>query len=475
MRFEVKNDLFNHEILGIKYWQFVRYNVISSIRSALFNLRENIIGFPTQLNKVNHKERYKIFSRTKNVDLLIFNHPRRTLIGQVYVNMHSDYLAEKLAKKYRIHIVEEPFQTENINAKISHFENIYNEFVSYTDLIEERVARKIMRFQRSVSKEAKQYQEEIQQLAKKIMSAFPLTNYDTLFSILYHQTLYIKFAQKYYEKLLLRAHPKAVILFYSPSHTKTLICAVARKLKIHTIDLQHGMMTDLEPLFYRVPYRAYNLDIYPDYIFSFGNNSIRTTFMDRRIRNKIIPTGNVTLQKRFDELSKTFPQSDKKYILIISQQTISQPLTDFALKLSKHLPTNYHILYKLHPFDNEQDFGVLKNHRNITILTSKDKDVNYYQKISALQIGVYSTALYEGLLFNLPTFVITNMFGSSYTKGDLQKLPCVKCITSYEEVINSLDKLDKLVPTKKEIEKFWCYNAFENFENNLSKILDNIN
>ena len=70
--------------------------------------------------------------------------------------------------------------------------------------------------------------------------------------------------------------------------------------------------------------------------------------------------------------------------------------------------SNFQILYKLHPseynmYKEYSSYSMLSSYENITFL----EDCNLYQlmSVSKIQIGVFSTAIYEGLGFSCKTYL----------------------------------------------------------------------
>ena len=77
-------------------------------------------------------------------------------------------------------------------------------------------------------------------------------------------------------------------------------------------------------------------------------------------------------------------------------------------KLSRKIKTGYKIVYKLHPFEFDtwfEDYPWLAE-SNIEIVGLKGKNLYQLFAESEIQVGVYSTALFEGLSFGVRTFIL---------------------------------------------------------------------
>ncbi|MFW6008570.1 MAG: hypothetical protein ACOCP8_04815, partial [archaeon] len=108
-------------------------------------------------------------------------------------------------------------------------------------------------------------------------------------------------------------------------------------------------------------------------------------------------------------------RKNDKQIVIISQGSIGDKLAKVIFH-NWDILKDFEILYKLHPgeFDKWKDYPYLKklnNRNNIEIY--KDADLYELLAESRYQIGVYSTAIYEGIAFKCKT-LLANLPGIEY-------------------------------------------------------------
>ena len=97
---------------------------------------------------------------------------------------------------------------------------------------------------------------------------------------------------------------------------------------------------------------------------------------------------------------------------------------------------------------------------------SQDRDNKYIksviydiQKEAMLQVGSYSTALYEGFALKVPTLIIEPMFGSVETIDILKDINRgVYFIDKPSDVLNYLSKND-ITPLDKDIDRLWKSNS----------------
>ena len=135
-------------------------------------------------------------------------------------------------------------------------------------------------------------------------------------------------------------------------------------------------------------------------------------------------------------------KKNKKQILFISQGTIGKKLSNLALKLAKKL-TEFKIIYKLHPGEYERwkaEYTCLHSFVSLENTQVLDDNItNLYQLFgeSSYQVGVYSTAIYEGISFGLKTFIV-DLPGSEFLDKAVQ-LNLVKKVNSENEIIEKLN------------------------------------
>ena len=165
-------------------------------------------------------------------------------------------------------------------------------------------------------------------------------------------------------------------------------------------------------------------------------------------KNSIYYIGNVYLNSKKKGYEKLFLKSNKKNILFISQSNLGKYISEFASELANLLSDSpeYHIIYKMHPYEIGATYDCL-NKTNITIINDRENDLYYYQSISIAQVGIYSTGIYEGLIFDLPTYIINNDYGTSEIKEILGNEKGIYYINDAKDVVDLLPKNKKSLLT----------------------------
>ena len=205
-----------------------------------------------------------------------------------------------------------------------------------------------------------------------------------------------------YKKLLKRIKPKIVIVIVS--YGKENFIEVCKEMNILVIELQHGVISK-----YHVGYsyegKKARKETFPDYFFTFGDYwSLVVNFPVESKR--IISTG----YPFFENQKKAYKSTKKKnQILFISQPTSGgETLSKLAAELSNLEHFDYHVVYKLHPRESYswKNLYPWLLECKAEVIDHKGKQLYQLFAESKIQIGINSTALYEGLGFNLRTYIL---------------------------------------------------------------------
>ncbi|MHA1928532.1 MAG: hypothetical protein ACTSV2_08135 [Candidatus Thorarchaeota archaeon] len=238
--------------------------------------------------------------------------------------------------------------------------------------------------------------------------------------------------------LLKRIKPKVVVIV--TSYAREILIEACKLLSIPVIELQHGVITPYHPG-YSYPNPKSKKLRFPDYLLVFGQYWKEHTKYPIPL-DRITATGFPYLESQVNSRSL---KSRKKQILIISQNRLGELISKFALELSKVPNFNYQILYKLHPleYDRWREMYPWLVNTNLTILDDPKTDLYNLFNESEIQIGVASTAVYEGLAFGLKTYIL-DVPGSEYFQPLIDEGQVHK-ISSAEVFIKHLTSATKSV------------------------------
>jgi hypothetical protein len=159
-------------------------------------------------------------------------------------------------------------------------------------------------------------------------------------------------------------------------------------------------------------------------------------------------------------------------VLFISQNAIGDKLGPIAALAAPELVRlGYRVLYKLHPGEARgwkermpmlaaAPLEVIDGPRNIHELFAS----------ASVQVGVFSTAIYEGLAFGLETFVV-NLPGHEALLP-LIRMGAADLVTSSEELVNRLHRHSAETPSEAaNCDSIWRPDAVQNFSTFLDDLL----
>lgn len=467
LTFEADNDLFNKRILGIEYWPIVRemiYNDINSISEKIgrahdyFNskklkgkIKDVVVFFR---NVIKHKI-YPIESR----EILILSHPRRIKNGLFYDCPYTDFL-RNINRSY--YIFEESCISE-------HLKPVRTNEIRYTDRINLRFYIEYLFMKLANRYKLKETDKKhIIDVIEKINKEFKIELDKNIYvKKTRNELIKFKLLYKYYKKIIMKINPKLIIEVISYERRRKVINSIAKEYGIPTIELQHGTIGK-----YEIAYNFLNkrrIHTFPDYLFLFGD-FWRDNSRFPIDSNKVISVGWSYFEEKIKEYQDADSVKNNKTILFISQGTIGAELSKIAVELNALMKnSDYRIIYKLHQGEYirwKTEYPWLID-SNIEVIDNSSKDMYYYYSQASIQIGVYSTAIFEGLGYGLKT-IICKLYGYEYME-ELYLNNYAKLVENAVEIVKYLN--DERVNTK-EVDRtyFWKSYSFES----ISELINNI-
>ncbi len=460
---EEKYNFFDYKINNLEIWKFIRFSVLDLIINEKEGLTTNYIS----IEKSNLREKAKIlFNLIKNtiilnpflcsreVDLIVINHPRRKKVNNNYDCIYTDEFLSNLKCDYCVlenhyfGIHEKEVRTKNLK---------YMDNTAIIKKVREIVFRKIDLFNR--------FQTDIEYFKEKIDIHFSIELDTKMLARLIGQVMVnYKYLYNYYKKLLLHLNPKMIIEVVYYNLDNMIINIISKELHIQTFELQHGVMGR-----YHVAYNFhghFNLDTFPDNVIVYGEYWKNTTRFPI-LSEKIFVSGSIYLENMAKQYSNAKVRR-KKEVLFLSQGDVGEYLYMLALDLVAQLDTNiFHITFKLHPGEYlhwKDNYPKLNNCKFIDVIDNNEKDLHYYLSRTDIQVGVSSTTLFEGLYYNNLTFIL-KVFGWEYMNDFIQNGYMI-LIEDVNDIIKNLDKKIEF----REIEKIWESDAL----NKMTQLINNV-
>ncbi|WP_237561653.1 hypothetical protein [Halorubrum halophilum] len=391
--FEKTLDLFSIHVDRIPIWERIRFDVFREIdrkngrgqaHTESGGVKDYLHGFSMWLKNAVYRNPY--FADEHN--FLFFGHQRRKLEEDGYWwDLYCDPIHEQSNFDY-IHMEtphllshRSPAKTENLR---------YLDLIEYGGTLQRKLGLRSPSLPDDVASRLREAEAEIRRrfdvdvdVVSKARRALHVRN--TTLSL--------------YERLLDRVDPEVVVLVVSYGK-ETLIEACKRK-GIPVVELQHGIIYN-HHFGYSYP-EGETKTTFPDYLLTFGefwNENARFPIPD----NRVIPVGYPYLEERLDAYDDV---ERSQQLLFISQGTIGRELSRFALEVHEDERIDHEVVYKLHPgeYDRWEDEYPWLAESDIRVIEESEPPLYQLFAESSAQIGVGSTAVYEGLCFDLKTFV----------------------------------------------------------------------
>ncbi len=426
---EKKYDLFNKKINGIYFWKLIRFTVFRKIleKSNVYNNNENNLSFFNKLkylfNKIIWHQKHGAIKRKKKKDILIFESPRKKQVDGEYIDIYTNELIKKLENK-NYELIEGDYRGQHYN-KPSEVRS-YNNYFSLIDFLKNRIIGIRINFNEK---------KLIRKIELELNKSFNI-KIDNLEIIIKKSIIDFNYQYKYYNKLFKKREPKLVYLVCS--YGQEALIAACNKNNIESIEIQHGTITKYH-LGYSFPNNS-DIPYFPDQINLFGEYWYESTPFPID-KSNIRISGYPYMQNRIDEFDNINKINNQ--VLFISQHTITKKIAqiayEFALKNE-----DYRVVYKLHPaeyknWDDNYPF-LYKGSKldNFIIVDSDEKDLYELFLESEYLVGVYSTAVYEGLVLNCKT-VLIDLPGIEYMDYLIEN-DFVKLASDSKELFNIINE-----------------------------------
>lgn len=452
--FERDMDLFSLTVDGVPVWERIRFNTFREIRRQNGQGQAHTqmeSGVRTQLRAVYLWAKNAVYRNSffaGNHEFVFFGHPRRKLENDGYWwDLYCDPVHEQEKLDY-VHIER--------SSKLSHQTPARTKNIRYDDFLRTSgaIQRKLGINEPSIPVEVtNQLQKAKLEINRRFGADVKLT-----------ENVRQEFHQRntnlpLYKRLLDHLDPSVVVDVVS--YGDEILIEACKHMGIPVVELQHGVIYDYH---YGYSYPKNQTKImFPDYLLSFGefwNTNARFPIPD----DHVIPVGYPYLESRLDAYDTV---DQRRQILFISQGTVGDDLSAFALTVHEDPRIDHDVVYKLHPgeYDRWRDEYPELANSNVTVIDKPQPPLYQLFAESSAQVGVGSTAVYEGLCFDLETFVF-DIDGADV----LQSLVIDDAATLVENLKDLVAGLGSSDKTQFDRERFFEPNAVDNIVDALQKI-----
>ena len=451
-KFEQNNNLFDLTVEEVPIWERIRHAVLNQVLFRnIQNKPDHIINTMSFFDSIYHMGENSFNKNpyfSDSVDIVVYGSGRRRLEPNgKYWDIYFDPIYEGGLNNY-VHLepvrqppYNNPRQTNNIRYTdlIEHGSKIPLKLGLKKPIIPNKVRNTLIKIENKIDKK---FNVEI-----------------NLRSLVCKSLYYRKTRHWLYKQLLKIIDPNILILVCSYGTEGQILIEVAKSLEIPVVELQHGIISKRH-LGYS--YKNATKRMFPDYLLVWGDiwkESASIPLPDERI----ISTGYPYLSKQKANYGSV---NSTEQIIFLSQASIGDELSKIASKLSQYDNIDYDIIYKLHPneYENWENRYPRLLEADLRVIGENGPELYNLFAESSIQVGVYSTALFEGIEFGLSTYVY-KISGWEYVKN-LVSESSVQAFSSNEELINILQDVKHASKNTTFFEK----NATHNTINEINRI-----
>lgn len=208
----------------------------------------------------------------------------------------------------------------------------------------------------------------------------------------------------------------------------------ARKNGARVIELQHGLITKFHlgyswPDRPQVPYR-------PDELWCFGAYWPESTPLAAQVRTRVIGAPYVRALA-----ASARGQREQDLVVFTSQGVVGRRLFDLALETARRRPDR-RIVFRLHPNEALPEYAALLREQGDApgnfSLSHKNPNIFSLLATAAIQVGAFSTTLFEGMTLGTRT-VVLDLPGSEYMRPVVERGDAL-FVRNIDELVTRLDE-----------------------------------
>lgn len=391
---ESREDLFAWHRDGLAVWPLIRFHLYRQVSEALertdqahsdvsLSLLESVKGGYLWARNLVRKNPY-----LEQAEIICFGSARRKLLDDgLWWDIYSDPILDAAAFDWLQ--LEAPYLN-------SHKTPAKTERLSYLDLIiyTGTICRTLGIFEETISTAERN---RIEQLSAQIQEEFGVSI--DIQPLLHEKLTNHKIRKPLFSRLVERVNPRLAIT--SRSYGREAYIHACSDHDIPVVELQHGIIHE-NHLAFHYPDVNY-LPQFPDYMLLWGEFWKQNVSLPLP-EDRLFVVGYPYLETRvteYDDVEST------KQILFISQGPVGTELSKFATRVAEEPRIGHDIVYKLHPgeYDRWQTAYPWLVDSEIEVIDQDQPPLYELFARSSVQIGVGSTAVVEGLCFDLETYI----------------------------------------------------------------------
>lgn len=466
---EKKYNLYHIEIDSVNIWQYFRTELWNEIlvqnsggvqedptrnKQGETNISKSI-EIKIFLRKIGYILTHKNRTRIHTADVLFLNFGRKFFRNGVYI----DKLTGELETCFRNNFVIIEFNRNySMPLRPTQSQNeYYPELLGFITLLRARIELffNMNEYKKARENVEKHFTAPLEEIKRTYDFKIDLQSY---FHIMTMQILKIKRFRKSYRRLLDKVRPKVIFETIPNSRPSMIINEIAKEMKIPTIELQHAF--PIHNLIWNYADGCGEIRQFPDY--EFGYSDYFNSFMHLPIpAENIKAVGLPYLEQSLLAYPKC-KKDNRVTILFISQGPHAKQLSKLAVEIRERLDVNqYRIIYKLHPDETSvwrERLPWLCKRDDVEVIDDRTYETYRCFAESDMQIGVNSTALFEGMAYDLDTYIYKAAYWE--VMSDAINLGYASLITDCDDFITKIN--GSAITKEQSKDSLWKRNAIEN-------------
>jgi hypothetical protein len=388
-------------IEGVPWWDAVRYPIFQEVLKKLDLLEKpeikddkvNLSGKFSLLYKVflniisSFSPRSPLWIRKNSI--LIWGNPRRKWQDKHYIDCFVDPFIDLLPRFSKFAVLEKGAVYGHLKPAATH-NLFYADNIQSVALILYSIRKKFTKLSGCL-REVEELERRLEQvfcveLRLKKQVENQIHRWKSIYPLMYR---FFKFKRPSHFFIVVSAGHEAVI-------------SAAKDAGVPTYELQHG-----SPARGKLNY-DYSSGLakhsFPDFFLSFGEYWSRSIILPLP-RQRVISFGYPYLAKKIASKSNVYLKKNR--LLVVSQPVHAMALAELAIKISQYNQNKIEVIFRPHPSElhhGEPNYFRILRLSGVTI-ADRNSDLYFLFAQSSWQVGVYSTALYEGLCFGVACFV----------------------------------------------------------------------
>jgi hypothetical protein len=209
-----------------------------------------------------------------------------------------------------------------------------------------------------------------------------------------------------FDRMLERVRPRGVVNVIGYRLVHQILTLRARAAGIAVAELQHGTIGAAHPAYNFAPGRK--PPAFPDHLLTFGEVWRELTPGLPLAPENVHAVGYGWLELQRASYGRRVRASGPRRVLFLSQRDIGPELSKLAAQLQQRIGPEIELCYRLHPSEGHGwQLAYPELHAaGVRVEEAQSRPLYAAQAEADVQVGVYSTALLEGMAFGVQTVIV---------------------------------------------------------------------